>query len=72
VFKGDKKMLVILQDERILSPEKICQGCVLATQNGFPRWSKGTLGCGQCIGKLSDNQPTVYQCKMGFHLANIE
>lgn len=65
-------MLVIIQEERVLSPEKVCQGCLLATQNGVPRWHKGTLGCGQCLGKSSENKPTVYQCQMGFRLANIE
>jgi hypothetical protein len=65
-------MLVILQDEQVLSPEKVCQGCLLANQSGFPRWHEGTLGCGHCLGKLNDNKPTLYQCQMGFRLAKIE
>lgn len=65
-------MLVILQDEQILSPEKVCQGCLLANQKGFPRWNKGKLGCGHCLENLSDKQPKLYECQMGFRLANIE
>lgn len=65
-------MLVIVENEQILSVEKICQGCLLANQNGLPRWHEGKLECGHDIGKLSKNQPTVYKCEMGFHLANIE
>ncbi len=65
-------MLVILTEKQVLSTERVCQGCLLANQSGSPRWHQGKLGCGQCIGKLGDNQPTVYQCQMGFRLANIE
>ena len=65
-------MLVILTDEQLLSTERVCQGCLLANQSGYPRWHQGKLGCGRCIGKLGENKPTVYQCQMGFRLANIE
>jgi len=65
-------MLVILQNEQLLSTEKVCNGCLMANHGGTPRWQKGKLGCGQCLGKLGQNQPIVYQCEMGFHLVNIE
>jgi hypothetical protein len=65
-------MLVILQDEQVLATEKICQGCLLATQSGLPRWHHGKLGCGHCLGKMGDHQPIIYECEMGFRLAKIE
>ncbi len=65
-------MLVILQNEQILSPEKVCQGCLLATQNGFPRWHKDKLSCGQCLSKAKEGKPSIFECQMGFRLANIE
>jgi hypothetical protein len=30
------------------------------------------LRCGQTIRKLAANQPDLYQCQMGFRIANIE
>lgn len=65
-------MLVILMDEQILAPEYICQSCLLADQNGNPRWRQGQLRCGQAIRKLTEQQPDQYQCLMGFRIANIE
>ncbi len=67
-------MLVILQNERILSTDNVCQSCLMASQAGTPRWHDGKLKCGNCLGKSSanPNQVTVYECQMGFRLANIE
>lgn len=65
-------MLVILTDEQILSPNQVCQGCLLADKSGQPRWRQGKLGCGHAIGKCTTNQPAQYECEMGFRIANIE
>ncbi len=65
-------MLVILQKERILSTDNVCQSCLMASQAGTPRWHQGTLKCGHCLDKSSANEVTVYECQMGFRLANIE
>jgi hypothetical protein len=65
-------MLVILTDEHILSTHQVCQGCLLATGDGQPRWRGGKLGCGQSLGKAATHQPTLYECQMGFKIANIE
>lgn len=65
-------MLVILMDNQILSSEKICQSCSLATGNGQPRWGGGKLRCGQPINKFTEQQPDQYECVMGFRVANIE
>jgi hypothetical protein len=64
-------MLVILTDEQVLSPKQVCQGCLLANQSGLPRWQNGKLGCGQALGERK-NQPTLYECQMGFRVANID
>lgn len=65
-------MLVILTDEQILSPQKICHSCLLADQSGQPRWRRGRLSCGHLVGKLTEHQPDQYECQMGFRLVNVE
>ncbi|HEY9851986.1 MAG TPA: hypothetical protein V6D28_21105 [Leptolyngbyaceae cyanobacterium] len=65
-------MLVILMDDRIVSPQIVCQNCLLADHGGQPRWRGGQLRCGQAVGKPAENQPDQYQCQMGFRIANIE
>jgi hypothetical protein len=64
-------MLVILTDNQIFQPEQVCQSCLLANNNGKPRWGGGTLSCGQMLQKCAENQPQQYECVMGFKLANI-
>ena len=65
-------MLVILTDEHILDTGSVCQGCLLANQQGQPRWREGKLGCGHSLGKGGSQQPNLYECQMGFTIANIE
>lgn len=65
-------MLVILADEQVLSTQQVCQDCLLATRQGLPRWSQGNLRCGQKISKTENSQPTLYECQMGFRVANID
>lgn len=65
-------MLVILTDEQILPTQQICPGCLLATQQGLPRWHEGKLGCGRMLCQAANDQPALYQCQMGFRVANIE
>lgn len=65
-------MLVILTKNQILPPQQVCQTCLLANQNGQPRWHQGQLRCGRAISKLSENQPEQYECQMGFRIANID
>ncbi|PSO54228.1 MAG: hypothetical protein BRC40_06040 [Cyanobacteria bacterium QH_8_48_120] len=64
-------MLVILTDEQILSPKHVCQSCLLADKKGLPRWRKGQLCCGHSLRKLSEKQPELYECQMGFRVAKI-
>lgn len=65
-------MLVILIEDQILAPQRVCQSCLLADRAGQPRWSRGQLRCGEAIPKLVAGQPDQYQCLMGFRVANIE
>ncbi|NJP09136.1 MAG: hypothetical protein HC866_06315 [Leptolyngbyaceae cyanobacterium RU_5_1] len=65
-------MLVILMDNQLISPEQVCQSCLLANQNGQPRWSSGRLRCGRALRKLSEQDPDQFECQMGFRIANIE
>ena len=64
-------MLVILMEDRILSPARVCQTCLLADKGGQPRWRKGQLTCGHAIRKLAESQADQYECQMGFRIANI-
>ena len=65
-------MLVILTEEQILSTQQVCPGCLLADRGGFPRWRQGKLGCGYYLTKPVENRPALYQCQMGFRIANID
>jgi hypothetical protein len=65
-------MLVILVGDQIISPQKVCQTCLLADQSGQPRWQQGQLRCGHAIRKLAETQPNQYECQMGFRVANVE
>ncbi len=68
-------MLVVVIDDRILSPQSVCHACLLADRNGQPRWRQGKLCCGKLIRNLSlcnEPQPDAYQCQMGFRLMDVE
>lgn len=65
-------MLVMLTDSQLFSPQVICQNCLLADHNGQPRWHQGTLCCGRQVNHLRQDQPTQFECQMGFRLASIE
>lgn len=59
-------------DDQIISPDCVCQGCLMADQSGLPRWNSGKLRCGRTLQKVMDDQPEQYECQMGFRVANIE
>lgn len=65
-------MLVILIQEQLIAPRKVCESCVLADRSGQPRFAQGKLRCGQAVSKITEQQPDWYECIMGFHIANIE
>ncbi|MCU0526575.1 MAG: hypothetical protein MUF72_17325 [Elainella sp. Prado103] len=65
-------MLVVLMDNKLLSPEQICQTCLLADQSGQPRWRQGELRCGRALQRTTATQPEQYECQMGFRIAHIE
>jgi hypothetical protein len=65
-------MLVILMDNQLISPEQVCQTCLMASQSGQPRWASGRLRCGRMLQPPTDQQPEQYECQMGFRIANIE
>lgn len=66
-------MLVIVTDDQLLSPQVICQTCLLADGQGQPRWQQGQLRCGQRIRPPAEcgQQPVEYKCCMGFRIAQI-
>ena len=65
-------MLVILMENQLIQPHKVCQTCLMADQSGQPRWQGGQLRCGHAIRKLTEQQPDQFECAMGFRIANIE
>ena len=71
-------MLVVLTKQQILSTKQICNGCLMADRAGSPRWHQGKLSCGHLLyssqtnsAECTPNCAQVYECHMGFHLANI-
>jgi hypothetical protein len=71
-------MLVILTDSQVLSPDLVCHDCLLANQQGQPRWHHGQLGCAKkstdaIAGELhSGKNAQLYRCQMGFQVAEID
>ncbi|MEC4804708.1 MAG: hypothetical protein SAJ12_00745 [Jaaginema sp. PMC 1079.18] len=64
-------MLVILTNEQVLQPQQVCQSCLLADRSGRPRWQQGKLCCGRAVAQKTLHQPDVYECQMGFRVADI-
>ncbi|MGK7890183.1 MAG: hypothetical protein AB4042_12680 [Leptolyngbyaceae cyanobacterium] len=67
-------MLVILMKEQVISPQMVCPGCLMATQQGQPRWRGGKLLCGRSSNNLAEGGsdcPAQYECQMGFRVADI-
>lgn len=65
-------MLVMLMDNQVITPQTVCQSCLLADRSGQPRWRSGHLCCGQAVPKLTEQQTEQYECLMGFRIANIQ
>ena len=65
-------MLVILTHDNILSVNQVCSGCLLADQQGTPRWHHGELGCGHSLGKVDSRQAKGYKCEMGFQVTEVD
>lgn len=64
-------MLVIMMENQLLSPAKICCNCPMASQSGLPRWRQGQLRCGRPVGNALAQGPTQYECTMGFKIAEL-
>ena len=64
-------MLVVMMNNQLLAPTAICQGCLMADQQGQPRFNQGHLTCGRRLATIHEDQPTQYECQMGFRIANI-
>ncbi|MDJ0732329.1 MAG: hypothetical protein QNJ33_20340 [Crocosphaera sp.] len=65
-------MLVILTHDNILSVNQVCPGCLLADQQGTPRWHHGKLGCGHSLDRVDTRQAKVYECEMGFQVTEVD
>jgi hypothetical protein len=65
-------MIVILTQNQILSPEAICQSCLLADQGGHPRWHHGQLCCGHPLVDQPEAHTHHYRCQMGFRIAEVD
>lgn len=65
-------MLVVIMEDQLVAPGAVCQSCLLANQQGQPRWRQGQLLCGRALANNNANQPLQYECQMGFRITNIE
>lgn len=70
-MEGLDNMLVILTRDNILSAKQVCAGCLLSNRQGLPRWHQGKLNCGHSLNKIDCQQAQVYECEMGFQLADV-
>lgn len=64
-------MLVVMMKDQLLSPHTVCQTCLMANQEGQPRFHHGRLTCGRSLTNLQADQPKQYECQMGFKIADI-
>ncbi len=75
-------MFVLLMDQQAISSDVVCRGCLLANQQGQPRWQEGQLLCGRPLqgsGTSVSNLPeasahqlsTQYECQMGFRVTRL-
>jgi hypothetical protein len=65
-------MLVIMMEDQLISPQQVCQACLMADQSGQPRWNQGRLRCGRALGKVTEQLPEQFECQMGFRVVHIE
>jgi hypothetical protein len=71
-ISGKMSTLVILTHTQLLLPHTVCQNCLLADQQGLPRWRQGQLCCAQPIPENLPQNSRQFRCKMGFRLAEVE
>lgn len=64
-------MLVMLAGDKLISPQKVCPGCLFADHTGQPRWYQGRLQCGNQTQTLPAPNHQ-FECPMGFRLVEIE
>ena len=68
-------MWVVVMDEQIISPERVCQHCLMADQSGHPRGKQGKLRCARRARLRSPNSLSpdhLVECQMGFMLTNVD
>lgn len=65
-------MFMVLTEGQMFPVQRVCQGCLLADQGGQPRADRGRLHCGQTLRTGQGGKPPLYECTMGFQVANIE
>ncbi len=65
-------MLVVVTDHQVFSPQTVCAGCLMASQQGQPRWHNEHLCCGHLVTNCNKHQASTYECQMGFRLVNID
>jgi hypothetical protein len=61
-------MIVVIAGQQILSPQQVCQNCLLSDQSGLPRWRDSKLGCSKTPPLQGSPQAKIYQCQMGFNV----
>lgn len=64
-------MIVMIAEQQILDPQKVCQNCLMSDKSGLPRWHNSQLGCGTMQPQQTSKEAKVYRCQMGFNVAWI-
>lgn len=70
-LEGECDMLVVMMNDQLLPPTTICQSCLMADQQGRPRFHHGRLTCGRKLAAMQEGQPIQYECQMGFRIASV-
>ena len=65
-------MIVMIVEQQILSPQPICQGCLMSDKSGLPRWQNSKLRCGKIMTLKVSTQAQIYECQMGFNVTWID
>ncbi|MEL6138860.1 MAG: hypothetical protein AAFQ61_10090 [Cyanobacteria bacterium J06626_23] len=65
-------MLVMLTNQQPLASSVVCQGCLMANQQGQPRWQEGKLLCGRPLQPAAAEVAVQYECQMGFRVTEIK
>jgi len=64
-------MVTMMMGDRLIPMQQVCQNCLMASQDGQPRWEDGRLRCGRAVVAQSPQQANQFECQMGFRVIKV-